>query len=144
MQDEHRVTAVERFGPRHPAALLVCAAIPDHHRAVVGAALEVVVLDRMVLDLHGQALGGRVHRRALGHRPRSHHPVDLKAQVEVACGGSVLLHHERARAEAADREVLVALDAHVANVACGSGRARQTLAQERQQRLDHRGGALRV
>src|SRR5919199_1198858 len=42
VQDEHRVAAVERLGPRHPAALLVRAAVPDDHGPVAERALEVV------------------------------------------------------------------------------------------------------
>ena len=44
------------------------------------------------------------------HRPGAHHPVDLEAQVEVVGGRRVLLDDEDAGADAADRELLVALD----------------------------------
>ena len=57
---------------------------------------------------------------------------------------SVLLHDERARADAADRELLVALGAHVAHAHLSDGRAARAAAQERQQRLDRSGRPLGV
>ena len=84
------------------------------------------MLDRVIGDLDGQALDGRVERWALGHRPGAHRPVDLEAQVEVMRRGGVLLHDEDAGADAADRELLVALDSDVVHrqvVDDGAGRA---------------------
>ena len=71
VQHEHRVPALERLRPGDAPALLVAAAIPDDHAAVLGRALEAVVRDRVVLDLHRQALDRRVQRRALRHAPTS-------------------------------------------------------------------------
>ena len=51
VQDEDGVAALERLGPGDAAALLVGAAVPDDHAAVAERALEVVVGDRVVLDL---------------------------------------------------------------------------------------------
>ena len=64
----------------------------------------------MVADLNRKAFDGGVERGALRHRPRAHHPVHLQAQIEVAGGGGVLLDDEGAGTDAADRELLVALD----------------------------------
>ena len=93
------------------------AAVPDDHAAVAERALEVVVAEPVVLDLDRQALGGGVERRALGHRPRAHHAVDLEAHVVVMGGRLMLLHHEHPGAHAADRELLVALDASTGSAA---------------------------
>ena len=55
------------------------AAFPQHHRAAAilalgDRALEVAVVEGMVLDLHGQATIGRVQRGPLGHGPRLEGP----------------------------------------------------------------------
>lgn len=84
--------ALERLGPGDAAARLVRAAIPHDHAAVAERALEVVVAQAVILDLDGQALRGGIQRRALGHRPGPHHPLDLEAQVVVVRGRLVLLH----------------------------------------------------
>ena len=77
-------------------------------------AFEVVVRERVVLDLDREALDCRVHRRALRHRPGAHRPVDLEPDVEVVRRRLMLLDDKRAGDYAADRELLVAFDAHVA------------------------------
>jgi hypothetical protein len=76
------------------------AAVPHDHaaRAVVALGddtLEVPVLERVILDLHGETLVLRVVRRPLGHRPRAEDPVHLQAEVEVQPAGGVLVHHEQ-------------------------------------------------
>ena len=144
VEDEDGVAALERLRPGDPAALLVAAAVPDDHAAVSDRALEVVVGDRVVLDLDGEALDGRVHRRALRDRPGAHHPVDLEAQVEVVGGRGVLLDDEDAGADAADRELLVALDLDALDLDLGDPCGRRALAQERDQLLDRRLGSLGV
>ena len=77
--------------------------VPDDHgpRPVVplgNHALEVRVLDRMVLDVHGEPLLGRVERGALRHRPGEQHAAPFEPQVVVEPARGVLLHHEQARA----------------------------------------------
>ena len=57
-------------------------------------ALEVEVLDRVVLDVDGERAAVGVERRALGHRPAHQHAVDLQAQVVVQAAGPVALHDE--------------------------------------------------
>ena len=111
---------------------------------MVGRSLEAVVVERVIGDLDGQALDGRVQRGALGHRPRPHGAADLQTQVEVTRGGRVLAHDERARAHAADRELCVSLDPYLARVHLDDGGATRALAQERDERRDRRRGALRV
>ena len=89
------------LGRRGALQQAVPAAIPhdDGAGAVVAVgddALEVGVLDRVVLDVHGQALFLRAQRRPLGHRPALQHAVHLEAQVVVQPAGGVLLDDEEA------------------------------------------------
>jgi hypothetical protein len=75
------------------------AAIPDHHGAAAvlalgDDALEVGVVERMVLGAHREpAIAGR-QARALGHRPRQQDAVELQAEVVVHPAGGVLLDDE--------------------------------------------------
>ena len=62
--------------------------------AVRDDALEVDVLDRVILDVDRQAPCLRVERRAVGHSPARQHPVHLEAQVVVPAAGAVPLHDE--------------------------------------------------
>jgi hypothetical protein len=86
------------------------------------------VREVVILDLHREPLGRRVERRSLRHRPREHHAAQLKAQVEVAAARGVLLHDEHARADAANRELLVALDARVGDLDAADRRPARTRA----------------
>ncbi len=90
----HRVV-VAHEGPRtpipHDDVATAVLAVTDH-------ALEVGVLDRMVLDVHRESAGGRVEGRALRHGPARQHTVHLQAEVVVQPPGAVALHDERARA----------------------------------------------
>jgi hypothetical protein len=56
--------------------------------------LEVQVLDRVVLDVHGVAPRRRVECRSLRDGPAHQHPVDLEAQVVVQAAGPVALDDE--------------------------------------------------
>ena len=49
---------------------------------------------REILDLHGEALDGRIVARPLGHGPGKHHAVPFEAKVVVQGRGPVLLDHE--------------------------------------------------
>src|SRR5207244_5962056 len=76
------------------------AAIPQEHGAAAvlalrNHALEVTVLHRVVFGLHRQALVAGVEARALRHRPRQQHAVQLEAEVVMQRGGPVLLDDER-------------------------------------------------
>ena len=74
------------------------ALIPEHDDAgaVPGRdhALERSVLNRMILDVHGQPLRLRIERGSLGDGPRQQHSVVLEAEVVVQVAGQVLLHAE--------------------------------------------------
>ena len=63
-------------------------------------ALEVEVLDRVVLDMNGHPAHGRVEARALGDRPRDEHAFDLEAEVVMEPGGAVTLDDEPTRSAA--------------------------------------------
>ena len=82
---------------------LAGAAVPDRHLpgpvlARGDLALEVDVLERMVLRAHGEPVLLRVERDALGQRPRREHAFVLDPQVPVQPAGVVLLDHEARRA----------------------------------------------
>ena len=82
-----------------PVAGLPRAPVPhDHVAAAVLAArddaLEVEVVERVVLDVHRQAPDVGVERRALRHRPADQHAVDLEAEVVVQAAGPVALDDE--------------------------------------------------
>src|SRR5439155_1307095 len=64
------------------------------------------VLEGMVLDVHGEPLFVRAHRRPLGHGPALQHAVDLQAQIVVEPPRRVLVDDEPAAtglARAAER-----------------------------------------
>ena len=69
----------------------------DHVAPAVGAlgddALEVEVLDGVVLHVDGQPAGLGVERRPLGHGPAGQHPLDLQPEVVVQPAGPVPLDH---------------------------------------------------
>ena len=76
--------------------------VPDHHGAAAvfalgNHALELVVVERVRLGLHGQSLDGRVERRSLRHGPREHHTAVLETEIVVELAGPVLLDDELAR-----------------------------------------------
>ena len=83
---------------------LPCAAIPQLHRAgailAVGYdALEIGIVQRMVLDVRSDPLVGGIERRPFAHRPAPQHAVMLQAEVPVQASAMrlVLLHHEDRR-----------------------------------------------
>jgi len=89
-----------RFG-RDAVDAAIHADVPHDHRAgavVAGGdhALEVGVLEGMVLGPHREALLLRIQGGALRHRPAREGAGDLEAQVVVEPPRRVLLHHEAA------------------------------------------------
>ena len=82
-----------------PLLDVVRAGVPDLHvpgavTAFGDVALEVEVLEGMVLGLDGEMVLLRMPRHAARQRPRHQHAVALEAQVPVQPGGRVLLDHE--------------------------------------------------
>src|SRR5262245_43996712 len=62
--------------------------VPDQHGAAAVLALrdrtfERVVLDRVILDLHGKPLLAGIEARTARDRPALHHAVELEPQVVV-------------------------------------------------------------
>ena len=93
------VAGLERLG--HGPVLVEVAVGPgvphDHGTgpvALADHALEVGVVERVVLHLDREALLARVGRGSLRHRPRAQRPVDLEPEVVVEPRGVVLLDHE--------------------------------------------------
>ena len=75
------------------------ALVPDHHGTAAVLAfrdgsLEAAVLDRVVLDLDGEALVGDDVARPLSDRPAFEHAAPAKAKVVVEARGGVLLNDE--------------------------------------------------
>src|SRR5580698_10206336 len=71
-------------------------AVPDHHRAAAilplrDRALELVVFDRVILDVHGETLIVRIEAWTTRHGPAFHHAIKLKPQVVVQTRSSVFL-----------------------------------------------------
>src|ERR687895_269076 len=99
LQPEGGVPGVEGRAHRLLAQVLVGSAVPDDHwtgavLALGNNALEVAPGQRVVVDLHRQALVARIGRGALRHGPRLERAVDLEPEVPVHAGGGVLLDHE--------------------------------------------------
>src|SRR6185312_13819471 len=90
----HRQAAVALLLDR-----LVVAAVPDLDRpaavlALRDLALEVRVVERVVLDVHGQVALALAQRDALGDGPARERAVALDAEVEVQAAGVVALDDE--------------------------------------------------
>src|SRR5213078_4127124 len=86
---------------------LVGARVPDLDRAGAVLALwdltfEAAVVERVILDVHGQVALARLERDALRDRPARERAVALEAEVVVQPASVVALHHE-------DRLLAVAL-----------------------------------
>ncbi len=84
-------------GLLHP---LERADVPQHHRASAVSrrddALELAVIDRVVLGLDGESLLGGIEARAPWNRPREQDPVVLQPEVEMHSCGAMFLDAEPA------------------------------------------------
>ncbi len=99
VEDDLKVAFLQALMRIGPGLGLPIAAVPQHHRAAAILAfwdrpLEVAVVERVVLHLHGEPAVMRVDRRAFGHRPGLERPVELQAEVVVQARGVMLLDHE--------------------------------------------------
>ena len=77
-------------------------AIPHDHaaRAVIALgnhAFERAVVERMVLDVHGQPLHRRIEARTFRHGPRLERAIEFETEVVVQTARVVFLNHERER-----------------------------------------------
>ncbi len=75
------------------------AAVPQHDRAAAvlalrDRALEITVVERMILDFHGQTFVGGIQRRSAGNRPGLEHTLPFQAHIVVQLPGGMLLHDE--------------------------------------------------
>ena len=80
---------------------LPSAPVPEHDRAAAVLPLgddtfEASVLDRVVLDVHREPLGRRVHTGTLGNGPTLERAVELEPEVVVQPPCGVLLNHVEA------------------------------------------------
>src|SRR5689334_19884855 len=76
---------------RRPGAM-----VPDHHGAAAvlalgNDALELVVFDRMIFDVDGEALVARHEARTARHRPAHHHTVEFQPEIVMQPGRIVFL-----------------------------------------------------
>ena len=86
MEDELQIALGEAFAgvaDRLPRPL-----VPQHHRAAAvialgDGALEVAIVERVVLDMDREALLLGIEARPIGHRPRHQHAVALEAEIEM-------------------------------------------------------------
>src|SRR6185369_15210291 len=67
---------------------LPSAAVPQHHRAATifspgNDALELAIIEWMILGPNRKALVVGIERRPLGHGPALQHPIQFKAEVPV-------------------------------------------------------------
>src|SRR5690606_17733527 len=81
------------------ALTLPGAAVPDLHRAAAvlplgDLALELAVLERVILDLDRQSPDSVLATDALGHRPALEHAIQLESQVVVLVRSEMVLDHE--------------------------------------------------
>ena len=95
-QREFEVTLGETF--RRVFGVPV-AAVPDLHRAAAvlalgDGALEVAVVERMILDLHREPLLARIEGGPARHRPGLEHAVIFETKIVMQPRGGVLLNHE--------------------------------------------------
>src|ERR1700722_2571706 len=89
-----RVVGLGRF-PR--------ADVPDDHVAAAvltrgDHALELQVLNRVILDMHGQPPRLRIERRPVRHGPAGQYAVNLEPEVVVPPPGAMALHNKTSRA----------------------------------------------
>ncbi|MCY1516203.1 hypothetical protein D9M68_508230 [compost metagenome] len=99
-QVEHQLAgchARTRVADRRPRA-----AVPDNDRAGTvlfrwNLAFEIRIVERMVFDMDGHALFGRVVAGPLGHGPAQQHAVQFEPEIVVQAPRPMLLHHETQR-----------------------------------------------
>ena len=112
MEPELELAVLDRLAPVERRRLgLPGAPVPDDD--VAGAvllgrddALEVEVLDRVVLDVDGHAPDLRVEGRALGDGPADEDAVDLEAEVVVEARRAMALDDEPAAPAARGRALV--------------------------------------
>src|SRR5690606_686502 len=86
LADQGELELARRIARRRVALRLPDALIPDDHvsgtvAALGDAALEAGVIQRVIFDVHGQALVARVQARTLGYRPALQRAVQLQTEV---------------------------------------------------------------
>ena len=77
----------------------VCPPVPDDHPsgpilALGNHALEVAVVERVVLDLDGQPAVRGIGGWSPRHRPRLQYAIDFQTQIVVQAGGGVFVNYE--------------------------------------------------
>ena len=133
-EDELQVAAPQpllRIADRPPIA-----AVPELHRAAAilalgDGALEVAIVERMILGLHRQPLDLGIERRPLGHRPRQEDTVELEPEIVVQARGIVPLDDKTQLLGGGD-SLLARRLVRLAEVALGAIRGETVFAQRMQ------------
>src|SRR5256714_15271144 len=106
MERDFEIAATQLFAQhvfflrgRHCGVGGVGTAIPQHHRptavlALRNRALECVVVDWMIFDLHCKPFHRWISTRTLRNCPTLHDPIELEAKIEVEMTRGVLLNDE--------------------------------------------------
>src|SRR6185437_13586904 len=97
--------AVLEFGDGITAGRQPQALVPHHDRAAAifalrDDALEIDIVDGMVLDLAGEALHRGIEAQSFGHRPAFQDARHLQAEIEMEMACRVLLHDKAQRFQA--------------------------------------------
>ena len=85
-----------RVSDRFPCAVIEHVDVPGAIIAFGDVALESRVGDRVIFDLHRQALDAGIEARSLRHRPTFQRAIELQAEVVMAMGRMVKLDDEDA------------------------------------------------
>ncbi len=97
-ENEFEIAFLQRFFGRRIAFRSPKAAIPQHHRAAAilalgNRALEIAIVERVILHLDGETLVVGIERGTARHRPGFEHAVEFQAEIVMQAGGGVLLDH---------------------------------------------------
>src|SRR3954468_6402377 len=97
MQTKLEVATLELFFGRRVSEKLVTPAVPQKHasRAIIpcrDGAFEVAILDRMILNMHGEALLFGVQSRAFGNGPGLQNSAHFQAQIVMEPSGAMSLN----------------------------------------------------
>ena len=99
MHPELEIAALDLCGSGRVAEQLVRAAVPQHNAsaavfALGNVAFKIPVVERMILDVHGQVLRQRLQAGAFRHGPGFQSPVHFEAEIIMEPRRVVPLHAE--------------------------------------------------
>src|SRR4051812_29473699 len=97
MQTKLEVATLELFFSGDVAEKFICPAVPEQHASGTiipcwDGAFKVAILNRMILNMHGQALLFGIQSRAFGHGPGLQHAAHFQPQIVVQAGSAMSLN----------------------------------------------------